>query len=253
MKVLFSEYKSDYTNYIFPYAIWALPEGDETPADLFEKGFLPNKPDLSRFYLCRQVRVGLKDFTPSSENRRVLRKGEGVSYRLVGRRDFEFTPEWREFCKSYADARFGQDVMSYARLDALMNSPVVSHVMIFTDDESGRDVGIVFLYLQPQRLAFYYYSFFDLDFPRKNLGMYLMTSAVRYFHEQGYDYIYLGSCYSRNALYKTQFEGVQFFNGVRWSSDLAELKYLIDRDGGEVNRHLLETGEYLEQFYPKSF
>ena len=30
MKLLFSEHKPDYGNYIFPYAIWAVPEPGET-------------------------------------------------------------------------------------------------------------------------------------------------------------------------------------------------------------------------------
>ena len=57
MKLLFSEAKADYGNYIFPYAIWAFPEAGETAADLFQCGFLPSSRELDRFYLCRQVRV----------------------------------------------------------------------------------------------------------------------------------------------------------------------------------------------------
>ncbi len=250
MKLYFSEYKSDYSNYIFPYAIWAEPEENETPADIFDRGFLPNKPDLSRFYLCRNIRVQLKDFSPSSENRRVLRKGEGVNARLIAREDFEFTSQWREFCKTYADAKFGQDVMSYERLDKLMQSPIISHVLIFSDTETGQDVGIVFLYLQEPQMAFYYYSFYDLDYFHNNLGMYMMTWTVRFMQEKGVEYIYLGSCYSRGALYKTQFEGVQFFNGLRWSDNIKELKYLIERDSNEVNKHLLENEDFLNSFYP---
>ena len=70
MKLLFSEYKSDYNNYIFPYAIWAIPEQKETPALIFNKGFLPSSAELGRFYMCRHLRVRLGQFTPSSENRR---------------------------------------------------------------------------------------------------------------------------------------------------------------------------------------
>ena len=78
MKLLFSEAKADYANYIFPYAVWAFPEAGETPADLFNAGFLPSSRNLDRFYMCRHVRVRLAQFTPSSENRRILRKGEGL-------------------------------------------------------------------------------------------------------------------------------------------------------------------------------
>src|SRR5262245_6595106 len=126
MKLLFSEAKPDYAHYIFPYAIWAFPEPGETPADLFNAGFLPSSRDLARFYLCRQIRVRLADFVPSAENRRVLRKGEGISARLIPRSEFDFTPARREFYKAYTDARFGPGGMSYERLDSLFNSPITS-------------------------------------------------------------------------------------------------------------------------------
>ena len=89
MKLLFSEATPDYANYIFPYAIWAFPEQDETPADLFNAGFLPSSRNLDRFYLCRQVRVNLAKFQPSSENRRILRKGGGLTSMLIPRSEFE--------------------------------------------------------------------------------------------------------------------------------------------------------------------
>ena len=63
----FSEQNSDYEHYQFPYAIWAVPEEGETPADIFDAGFLPSSRDLDRFYLCRQVRVNLQKFKPSSK------------------------------------------------------------------------------------------------------------------------------------------------------------------------------------------
>ena len=57
------------------------------------------------------------------------------------------------------------------------------------------------------------------------------------------------TCYSPTALYKTQFAGVEFFNGFRWSNDLAELKFIIERDKKELHQHLLETEEYRKEFY----
>jgi hypothetical protein len=76
--------------------------------------------------------------------------------------------------------------------------------------------------------------------------MFMMTSTVTLLAERGLKYLYLGSCYSQNAMYKTQFTGAEFFNGVRWSTNLEELKYLIRRE--DHARHLLETQEYRETF-----
>ncbi len=249
MKLLFSEYKSDYAHYIFPYAIWALPEKGETPATFFEHGFLPSSRNLDRYYLCRQIRVRLDRFRPSSENRRILRKGEGIGYRLVARGDFDFNTQWMEFCKSYADQKFGANVMTRERLMLLFQAPIVSHLLVFTDTVTRQDVGLATLFLEPPALAYYYYAFYDLRYFKRNLGMYMMTSAVQAMAAESFSFLYLGTCYSRNALYKTQFQGAEFFNGFCWSSNLTELKFLLERDVLPMEKHLLESEKYLQDFY----
>jgi arginyl-tRNA--protein-N-Asp/Glu arginylyltransferase len=249
MKLLFSEQNSDYENYQFPYAVWAIPEGDETPADIFNAGFLPSSRFLDRFYLCRQVRVNLPKFKASSENRRILRKGAGIKVELVTRDQFDYTPDRRKFFKTYADIKFGKDVMSFERMDALFSSPIISHLLLFSDPEAGKEVGVATLYLEKDALAFYYYAFYDLNYYSRNLGMYMMTSAVKEFAARGLRHLYLGTCYSEHALYKTQFAGAEFFNGFRWSNDLHELKYILRRDGTKSGKHLLETEEYREEFH----
>jgi len=249
MKLLFSEQKSDYAHYQFPYSVWAIPEAGEAPSAIFNAGFLPSSRKLDRFYLCRQVRVELGRFKASSENRRILRKGEGIEMRVVAREDFDYTPERRAFFKDYADKKFGKDVMGFERLDALFAAPIISDLMVFTESKSGREVGVATLYVEGNALAYYYYAFYDLACAKSSLGMFMMTTAAQWFAERGVKYLYLGTCYSANALYKTQFSGVQFFNGFRWSDDLEELKFIITRDKTERTEHLLEDEEYRVKFY----
>lgn len=249
MKLLFSEQKSDYDHYQFPYAIWAVPEAGETPADIFNAGFLPSSRNLDRYYLCRQVRISLPKFKPSSENRRILRKGAGIEVKLVQRDKFDYSPARREFFKTYADIKFGKDVMTFERLDALFDSPIISHLLVFSDAEHGGEVGVATLYLEPRELAYYYYAFYDLNYYSRNLGMFMMTSAAGLFAGRGFRNLYLGTCYSHNALYKTQFAGAEFFNGFRWSDDIGELKFIIKRDQNELHQHLLEAREYCDEFY----
>jgi len=249
MKLLFSETLPDYKNYVFPYAVWATPEAGETPHRFFERGFLPAAKEMDRYYLCRSLRVALAEFAPSSENRRVLRKCEGVTSRIVAQADFELTDEWRDFCLTYADIKFGKGVMTATRLSNVVHSKLTNHFLLFRDEAANRDVGLVTLFLQPPHVAQYYFAFYDLNYYRKNLGMYMMTSAVKYFAENGFNYVYLGTCYTRNALYKTQFAGAEFFNGAFWSRNLKELKYLIARTQQPQTQHLFETEEYVHRFY----
>jgi arginyl-tRNA--protein-N-Asp/Glu arginylyltransferase len=247
MKLLFSEVTPDYAHYIFPYAIWAVPEAGETPAQIFDAGFLPSSRFLDRFYLCRQIRVALNEFATSSENRRILRKCEGITCRVVPRAEFDYTPERREFYRDYAEKKFGTGVMSNERLDNLFSAPIVSHILEFRDGQ--RRVGDVLLYLEEPSLAYYYYSFYDLDYFARNLGIFMMTSAVALFAHRGFKHLHLGTCYSESALYKTQFRGAEFFNGFTWSQNMDELKFLLAKDKQSSPQHLLEMSD-LEAFYP---
>ena len=242
MKLVFSEAPPDYARYAFPYVVWGFPEAGETPADFFTAGFLPSSPQLDRFYLCRQLRVGLRAWQPTSENRRILRKGGAIHCQLVPRADFEYHANRRAAWLDFAHERFGAGVMPGERLDRLMGAPVVSHLLHFQAAASGAELGTVLLYLQPARVAYYYFAFYDRSQRDNQLGMYLMTRAAEFFSQQGYAHLHLGTCYHERALYKTQFSGVEYFTGWRWSSDLNALKSLVRH--APVTGHLLEDPDH---------
>lgn len=246
MKLFFSETEADYSRYLYPYVVWALREAHEAPADLFNLGFLPSAKSLDQFALCRNIRVDLAKFSPSSENRRILRKGAGIVMKLVPRAEFELTSARKEFFLQYATLRYGAGVMPAERLELVFSPPVCSHVLVFTEEASGTELGVAVMYIEAPRLAFYRYSFFDLNHPNRSLGLFLMTTAVEYFAAEKFQHIYLGTCYSERALYKTQFNSVEFFNGYRWSQNLAELKFLLRRD---YKKHLLDAPEYHTEFF----
>ncbi len=243
MKLLFSEAAPDHARYVYPYAVWGFLEPGETPADAFAAGFLPGTPQLDRFYLTRQLRVPLAGWTPTSENRRVLRKAEALRGELVPRSEFAYTSARRDGWLAYADAKWGTAVMSPERLDRLMSGAVVSHVLHFTDAATGEDRGSVLMYLEAPTTAFYYYAFYQPGPETKHLGMAMMVRAVEHFARTGFAHLHLGTCYSEQALYKAQFEPVEFFNGFRWSRDLEELRHLV-RTAPE-GKHRLETPEFL--------
>jgi hypothetical protein len=244
VKLLFSETTPDYAHYLYPYVVWGFLEAGETPADAFEHGFLPGNPLLERFYMVRHVRVPLAGWKPTSENRRILRKGEGWDCTLVPKEQFEYGGERRDRWLAYAAERFGDGVMPGERLDRVMAGPVISHVLHFTETATGRELGTAVLYLESPRVAYYYYAFYDLALSDRNLGMYMMTRSVAHFAALGYTHLYIGTCVTAKALYKAQFEPLEFFNGNRWSRDVAELKHLVQTEC-PPGKHRLETPEFL--------
>ena len=245
MKLVFSEAQPDYGSYLYPYIVWAFPEAGETPADFFEAGFLPGAPTLERFYLTRQIRVPLAQWRPNSENRRILRKGEGWTCELIPRGDFEYSDARRNAWLAYAHERFGEGVMHEARLDRLMNGALVTHLLHFTGAD-GKELGTALMHVQSKRAAFYAYAFYDLACQDRNLGMFMMTRAAQWFAGAGFDNLYLGTCYSERALYKVQFDLAEYSTGFGWSRDMAALRHLIRTN--VTQKHRLETEEYLSFF-----
>ena len=244
MKLLFSEFDPDYSRYRYPYVVWGIPEPGDRPGEIYDAGFHPASPDLDRFALCRHLRVPLSDFTLSSENRRVLRKGESLEVVLTPRADYSEDAGVRQRWLAFAEDRFGPGVMSAERLDRLMRGRVVTHLLVFRDlEESGREVGTVLMYLEPPIMAHYYYAFYDREHRNRSLGLTMMTRALEHFRSLGFGHLYLGTCYSERALYKAQFRGLEFFNGVAWSDRVEELKFLVRRDAR--SGHLLENPEFL--------
>lgn len=244
MKLLFSEAAPDPAHYVYPYVVWGFLEPGETPADALAAGFLPSTPALDRFYLARQLRVPLAEWKPTSENRRVLRKVTSMTAELVPRAAFDYSAIRRTAWLAFSEARFGAGVMPPERLDRLLGGKVISHLLHFADRRTGEDVGTVLMYLQAPRVAYYYYAFYSLTPEFKSAGMGMMTWAVAHFARAGWVYLHLGTCYAEKALYKTQFEPLEFFNGFRWSRNLEELKHLIRV--APAGRHRLETPEFLD-------
>lgn len=248
MKLLFSESIPDYSNYQFPYVIWAIPDQNEPDHKMYEYGFMPSKGEPPRYYLSRSVRVVLSRFSLSSENNRIIRKGADISLEIIPINDFDLTDKIVRMCLNCATNRFGLDVMSETRFREIFHSKYTSHILQFS--QAGNIIGLVTALIKPPEFSHYNFAFYDLDAGVESLGMFMMTSAIVKFSSMEIQHVYLGSCYSRRALYKTQFKGCEFFNGVLWSQNLKELKYLIDNNEMHKNadKHLLESTEYINYF-----
>lgn len=245
MKLFFGEFKADYDNYLFPYQIWLYKEEGDNVEKIYENGFLPIRSIQSVYFLSRSVRVDLNKFEPSSENRRILKKTENFSSKVIPLAQFDYGPSVQKMCSNYADEKFGKDVLPTSTIRAIFKNGVYNSIIVFTENSSGVEVGYAVCHIT-KNLIQYAFSFYDLTYLKDNLGARMMLEAVSLGKVQDKSYIYLGSCYSRESLYKTEYKGVEFFNGYSWSSNLLELKYILERSSDD---YLFKDKEYLDTFF----
>lgn len=253
MKLFFGEFPANYEKYHFPYQVWLLKEEGDLLDGIYNNGFLPmrNKPNL--YYLSRSLRVDLNKFELSSENRRILGKTEGILASLIPLSEFDYNFEVQKFCKDYSDKKLG-GVFSTQDIKSIFLDQVYNHVLVFKDTSSNQKVvGYAVCFIEG-KFCQYAYAFYDLDYIKENLGARMMLEALLLGKKNEQDYVYLGTCYEEHALYKTEFKGIEFFNGFQWSDNLSELKELIntgrvsdDKERGE--QYLLRNKDYLEKYY----
>ncbi len=81
--------------------------------------------------------------------------------------------------------------------------------------------------METDKLLHYAYPFYEPKLIGSNIGMSMMIKAIEQAKEQGKDYVYLGTVYTPESLYKTQFKGLEWFNENSWDKDIEKLKNKI--------------------------
>lgn len=182
----------------------------------------------------RSLRIDLSKFELTSENRRILKKTEGLEAEFKNLPIDNYSWEIHKLGKDFYSRKFGDDTMSASKIKELftdMEKSNMNSVFEYTLESSERvsvNVGYCLTYSNHE-IIHYAYPFYNLDFDFPNLGLGMMLRAINWAKENGKQYIYLGSVTDSSAKYKLQFEGLEWFDTDRkeWSSDVNKLKELI--------------------------
>jgi arginyl-tRNA--protein-N-Asp/Glu arginylyltransferase len=217
--------KPDFDSYITRADTQFIAREGEHLESLYDAGYLPysgSKGAHDVFYSARSARVALQEFAMTSENRRIARKFDGqfAKHRMPAH-GFAPGDEFYAFVLGYFARRHGGNVMPRERLELLLASGLITTVIEYRKDASV--VGYV-LEVESGAMRHYWYSAYDLSFAQQSLGLWLMLDCIRDAKEAGLARYYLGTVYGQKALYKTNFEPLEWHNSSIWSRDLRLLK-----------------------------
>ncbi len=219
MKRFKSEFVHSYGTYSFGYSEYAEYENGDAIADIYASGFLPysgtNKIQQT-LYMARSARINLKTFDLNSENRRIARRFDGHFTRTVTPiKKYDYTnPDLLTFCLRYFSKRHGPKVLPKERLLTILDSGFPLFLVTYTD-KSNVVVGYA-LEIADETMGHYWFSFYDLEYAYKSLGMWIMLDCIREAQKAGKKHYYIGTVYGEKALYKTNFDSLEFWNGNAW-------------------------------------
>jgi len=238
MKIFRSESLVDYKTYTFNYAVYCRQDSPEETDEIYQNGFLPYSNNLSltepHYYLARSLRVNLKNFAPTSENRRLVKKIAEIDPKIevFAKADFNNDEYFQKFCLDYAAIRF-DGAMPPERFEYIYNWSLLSHIFVFKDKDN-RILGYVFA-VMTGKILHYWFSFYDLQYSRLGLGKWMMFRVIQWAKENDLQEVYLGTCYGEKAMYKMRdFKGLSYFDGNTWQTDMKQLKQKCKTDSNFV-------------------
>lgn len=227
MKISRKEFAHEYATYRFGYCEYAEIETGDDPRDIYELGFLPYSADpkvQGSFYMARSARVALDHFSYTSENRRIGRFFDGTfSRRVVSQEEMLADERIQNLFLTYFAERHGTSVMPKERLEGILRSPLPLRGICYEKD--GALIAVVFE-IMGEDFGHFWFSAYDLTYVHQSLGMWLMLDCAQKAKEAGLLHYYLGTVYGEKALYKTNLEPLEYWDGAEWSSDISTLKEL---------------------------
>lgn len=225
MKIFSSEFGHNYGSYTFAYAHYAKREAGDSLAQIYDLGYLPYSAArgvTDTLYMARSGRVPLGIWKMTSENRRIAKKFDGTfEKKRIPVSEFTFDETFYSFCLDYFAQRHGEKTMPRERLELILTCNLISTIVEYT--QAGKVAAYAFE-VSDGIIGHYWFSFYDLTLVQQSLGLWLMLDCVRDAQAAGLTHYYLGTVYGEKALYKTNFEPLEWWTGQGWSTDLKALK-----------------------------
>lgn len=222
-----------------PYLSWQEIElPDATPSqidELYANGFLATRLGRNIFSQTRSIRIDLAKFSLSSENRRILKKTDGLALTTLPIPYTQYQWSIGKLAKDFYTEKFGDGTFSANKIKELLTDPAKSSfnkLFVYNFPGNPEPIGYC-ITLETENSIHYCYPFYQLlvsnyQLP-PNLGLGMMLHAILFTQEQGKKYLYLGSAQRPSDTYKLQFAGLEWFDGKEWQTDLETLKELLTK------------------------
>ncbi len=218
-----------------PYLSWKQIEiknfKSEYIENYYNQGFVFGRIGKSVMDQTRSVRIDLKNFQLTSENKRILRKISDTTLQIEQLPYTNYTWHIGKMGKDFYDNKFGKDIFSANKIKDIMTNPAKSNFnRLFIYQSQSHEVGYAICF-ETDDILHYSYPFYELtptNFKlNPNIGMGMMIKAIEYGMETNKKYIYLGSAQRPTDKYKLQFSGIEWFDGELWQNDLEKLKIIL--------------------------
>ncbi len=192
----------------------------ENISKMYDGGFVFTRIDKGIMQQTRSIRINLDKFELSSENRRILRKGEEILIKKYNIPYKEYTWQIGKIAKDFYDKK------AAGAFSANKIKEIITEDQNFNTLLSFSEIGYAICY-EDSKIMHYCYPFYDLEKSQKDMGLIMMTKTIQFAKETSKNFLYLGSLQRPNDIYKLQFSGIEWFDGEKWTDDIDKVKKIL--------------------------
>jgi hypothetical protein len=166
------------------------------------------------WFQARQTRLKVSELSYNKKVRKMLKPCEGVNSLFKPLKDCNIEA-LESIYKTYTKHRGFEDDM---KIKDLCLDPENKYVLEHWYGDTLRAFTICRLYDNCNSMTSIQFCW-DYHKPKMFLGKYSMIKELEIAKERGIDYVYMMPAYEDICVYKSYFQGFEFWDGRRWSSD----------------------------------
>jgi arginine-tRNA-protein transferase len=187
---------------------------------MYQDGYLFTRINRGVMQQTRSIRINLGKFEITSENRRILKKGEDIQIEEFPIPYFHYDWHIGKMAKDFYDKKAPSSFTVNKIKELLTSNHNFNKLLKYSD------TGYVITY-ENSHILHYCYPFYDIEKSSKDMGLIMMTKAIVEAKNKNLSYIYLGSLQRPSDAYKLQFQGIEWFDGHLWRHDIDEAKFIL--------------------------
>lgn len=187
---------------------------------IYNQGWLPQRNLANTFYTDDNYscRSRLSNLNLSSENRRILKKTQNFSYKLLPLNDFAYTPDLQKQLLHWTKA-LGWDFPASSIKNVFTNH-IFNFVYLWTDSQNPDQPCAYSLCFFNENISHIAYVFYNPIYAREDLPIRLSLQTVIDSQKKNLKFCYLGRFNPNTKLgfYKRNFPNFEYFVKDSWIS-----------------------------------
>jgi len=187
-------------------------KNNNTIEENYQQGLLPQRNKKDLWYQQSSCRSNLNNFELNSENRRILRKTDTLTFEKINLKDFQYTPQFQK--KIFTWAKELNWDFPVSSIKNIFNSHIFNQLYIWKD-ENGQEIAYSLCYFSPE-ISHIAYVFYNPQYQNNNLSIRLVLQFIIDSQQLNLKYSYLGRFSDSIGYYKRTMPGFEYFKDSQW-------------------------------------